>query len=179
MQRCLMEITWGLEEGSSPHLEVSIDLPRLRGLMQCYYMELEEGQALCAELEDLCCEDDDDIEDGVQGIDPIADDATKTDINNHNDLAYTTTTTTTNNNNNHNNNNDNDRTVITMLTTAQTTDIDINDYTDNEKTVHDGGMEGGVPRSCALGRSTYNNSDSKRNDAVGVNNNNNNNNDDT
>ncbi|GBG63831.1 hypothetical protein CBR_g39616 [Chara braunii] len=54
MRRCLLEVTWGLEERPAPHLDAITGSPRLDDLMRHYYDELEEGQleGLCAMLED-------------------------------------------------------------------------------------------------------------------------------
>ncbi|GBG72107.1 hypothetical protein CBR_g11040 [Chara braunii] len=117
----MMEITWGVEGGPPPCLKACIDGPRSRDLMRCFYEELEEGQVLCAALEDRWYDDADNIvEDDLanytnagddQDNNTIADDAIMTNSNDDNDLArladvYNNNKNNNNNNNNYNNSND-------------------------------------------------------------------------
>ncbi|GBG64563.1 hypothetical protein CBR_g45257 [Chara braunii] len=59
MRECLMEVTWGLEEGLAPHLDATTSCLRLVDLMRRYYDELEEGQVLCDVMEERCHDNDD------------------------------------------------------------------------------------------------------------------------
>ncbi|GBG61407.1 hypothetical protein CBR_g20438 [Chara braunii] len=59
VRECLMEVTWGLEEGPPLYLDATTRCPRLEDLMRRYYEELEEGQALCSMLEDRGYDNDD------------------------------------------------------------------------------------------------------------------------
>ncbi|GBG84264.1 hypothetical protein CBR_g38235 [Chara braunii] len=60
-QQRLLEITWGLEEGPAPRLCAPIVGPRLENLMRKYHDVLDEGQDLCAQLEDRWYDDDTDL----------------------------------------------------------------------------------------------------------------------
>ncbi|GBG76238.1 hypothetical protein CBR_g21986 [Chara braunii] len=63
----------GLEEGPPPHLDAITGSPRQNDLMRYYYDELEEGQGLCATLEDRYYDDDDDTTEDANSINPNID----------------------------------------------------------------------------------------------------------
>ncbi|GBG73772.1 hypothetical protein CBR_g17111 [Chara braunii] len=109
-RQCLLETTWGLEEGPPPHPRAFIDWPRLDDLMQQYYEELKVGQDLCATLEDRCYDDDNNIMEDANNINPIVEDAINIDSKNNDSLTVVALIDAVNSNDNNNNdigNNDN------------------------------------------------------------------------
>ncbi|GBG72175.1 hypothetical protein CBR_g11108 [Chara braunii] len=149
----LLEVTWGLEEGPPPHLDAITDCPRLDDLMRRYYEEVEEGQDLCATLEDRCYDDDDDIMEDVNNINPNID---SKDNDNLTDITVNHNNNNNDKNNKSNNNND-----------------DNNDCGDNNKNNNDY-LEDGDDAFIQALKSNDNNNNNISND----NNNNNNNNGD-
>ncbi|GBG66144.1 hypothetical protein CBR_g57026 [Chara braunii] len=100
--RHLLEVTWGLEEGPPPHLDAIIGSPRLDDLMRHYYDKLEKGQGLCATLEDLCYDDDDDTTEDANSIN------LNIDCKDNGNLTYMAVNLNNNNNNDKSNNNNDD-----------------------------------------------------------------------
>ncbi|GBG65249.1 hypothetical protein CBR_g50291 [Chara braunii] len=146
VRECLLEVTWGLEEGSPPPLDAVTDCPRLDDLMRRYYEELEEGLDLCATREDRCYDDDDDIIEDVNNINPNID---SKDNNNLTHIAI-------NHNNNNNNNNgddcnlredDDDTRIQVIQVVATNNDADFAGYEDNNYNIDSDGSGRWVQRA--------------------------------
>ncbi|GBG84089.1 hypothetical protein CBR_g37964 [Chara braunii] len=163
VQQCMLEILWGLEEGTSPHLEAFIDRPRLHALMRSCHEELEEGQGLCSALEERFFEDEDDIVDGHHDNNAITDDPTKSArLSDDNDNHLICIAKICNNNNNNNN-------YKLTVSVGQAANINNNNYT-----VRNDGMGRGILRLCTLRRvNDYNNNNDNDNTAGGNKNDNN------
>ncbi|GBG70623.1 hypothetical protein CBR_g7925 [Chara braunii] len=149
MTQSIMEIIWEAEEGPDPRLDTLIKWGQVDILMERYYELFDEAQVQRTALEKRAQEGRVEYDD--KGPRQTATAATTIITTSAIDKAMITSASKALTTISSATSIRPIEPVITTLTSAHDINFNNNDYTDYNSTVHDGGMEGEILRSCGLG----------------------------